>query len=151
MAAALEEIKPYVLVAGAVALLGTPADVAVPIVRRLRRRSGVQVGPNVMNLINGTVALGVTHYVRQHPAQWQRWQHRPLTRWAWTASLVYLAVSPAATAGWKRGVVFRGRSPLWGGLPSPIGLIQFALVLVALYRAQRGAVLQGNRASAPTF
>jgi hypothetical protein len=90
-----------------------------------------------MNLINGTVALGVAHYVRQHPAQWQRWRHEPVPRWGGLASLVYVAVSPAVAARWERGVVFRRRSPLWGGLISPVGLLQMALVLMALYGARR--------------
>jgi non-ribosomal peptide synthetase component F len=131
-------MKPYVGAAGLVALLGAPAEIAVPIVRRLRRRSGVSVGPGVMNLFNGAVALAVAHYFRQHPAQWQRWlqKPRPLPTWASVTALAYLVLSPAAAACWKHGVVLRRRSPLWGGLGSPIGLLQAGLALGAFYRAR---------------
>ena len=59
LAAALEDIKPYALAAGAVSLLGTPAEFGVPIGRRLRGKSGVSIGPGLMNLVNGAVAMGV--------------------------------------------------------------------------------------------
>jgi hypothetical protein len=42
--AALEDVKPYLVAVGAVAVLGTPADFAVPIMHRLRRRSGISLG-----------------------------------------------------------------------------------------------------------
>jgi hypothetical protein len=137
MAAALDDIKPYVVTAGVVALFGTPAEIAVPVVRRLRHRSGVSIGPGMANLVNGIVALGVAHYVRQRPAQWQRWKHKPIPRWGRIAGVAYLTVSPAAAAGWKRGVILPRRTPLWGGLISPIGLLQITLVIVAISRAGR--------------
>ena len=68
MAVALDEIKPYVLTVGAVAALGAPAEVVVPIVRRLRSQSGVSVGPGLVNVANGIVALGVVHYVLSAPS-----------------------------------------------------------------------------------
>ncbi|MGY1661727.1 hypothetical protein ACI78Q_10975 [Geodermatophilus sp. SYSU D00705] len=135
-AAVLDEIKPYVVAVGAVSLFGTPAEVAVPIVRRLRGRSGVSAGPGLMNLGNGLVALGIAHYFRRRPAQWRRWRRERIPRRAAIAGLLYLTLSPAA-AGWKRGVVFPGRSPLWGGFVSPIGLLQISLAVVALHRARR--------------
>ncbi len=141
MTAALDEVKPYVLTVGAVAVLGTPAEIVVPIVRRLRRRSGVSVGPGLVNVVNGIVALGVARYVRQRPEQWQRWRRGRLPRWGPMTGLVYLTVSPAAAAGWKRGVILRRRSPLWAGLISPIGLLQGALVLGAVHRARRARPL----------
>ena len=135
-AAALEEIKPYVLTAAAVSLFGTPAEIAVPIVRRLRRQSGISVGPALMNLANGVVALGVVHHLRQRPAE----AASTLPRWGPITALVYVAASPAAAAGWRRGVILRRRSPLWGALISPIGLLQGALVLVPSSRPAVGPV-----------
>jgi hypothetical protein len=140
MAAALDEIKPYVVTAGVVALFGTPAEIAVPIVRRLRHRSGVSVGPGLTNLVNGIVALGVARYFRRRPAQWQRWKHERIPPWGPIAVLVHLTLAPAAAARWERGVIFRRRSPLWGGLVSPVGLLQIALLVGALFRAR----LQGQ-------
>jgi hypothetical protein len=152
MAAALADIKPYVATVTGVALLGAPAEIAVPIVRCLRRQSGVSVGPGLINLLNGTVALAVAHYFRRHPAQWQRLKEQPIPRLGGIPALAYLALSPAAAALWKQGAVFRHRSPLWGALASPIGLLQFALVLVALHRARRsqptGGTERSNRRSA---
>ena len=74
LAAALEDIKPYALATGAVSLLGTPAEFGVPIVRRLRGKTGVSMGPGLMNLVNGAVAIGVVRFFRERPAQWQRWK-----------------------------------------------------------------------------
>jgi hypothetical protein len=147
MAAALDDIKPYAAAAGAVALFGTPAEVAVPIVRRLRRQSGVSMGPGLMNLANGVFAVGVARYFRQRPEQWQRWKHGRIPRWTRLAGLVYLTVSPAVAACWKGGVLFRRRTPLWGGLISPIGLLQITLLFVTLYRARRVQPSDVTRAS----
>jgi hypothetical protein len=138
MATALDEIKPYVLTVGAVAALGAPAEVVVPIVRRLRSQSGVSVGPGLVNVANGIVALGVVHYVRQRPEQWQRWRRERLPRWGPITLLVHLSIAPALAAGWPRGVILRRRTPLWG-LLSLTGLLQSALILVAIHRARRAS------------
>ncbi len=132
-----DELTPYVGAVAAVALLGTPAEAAVPIVRRLRGRSGVSAAPGLVNLLNGVLALGVVHFSRRRPALRERWRHRHVPRWAMTAGLGYLTLSPAATAGWQRAVVLPGRSPLWGGCLSPIGLLQVAIGLLALHRLRR--------------
>ncbi|WNV74305.1 hypothetical protein [Geodermatophilus sp. DSM 44513] len=93
-----DEVKPYFGAVGAVALFGTPAEVAVPIVRRLRRQSGVSAAPGLMNLVNGIVALGVAHHFRRRPAEWERWRHKRIPRWAGMSGLIYLTLSPAAAA-----------------------------------------------------
>lgn len=143
LAAALEDLKPYVAAAAAVSLLGAPAELGVPLVRRLRRRSGVSLAPGLMTLVNGTVALAAVHFFRRHPDRWQRWKQARIARWAGSAALAHATLSPAAAAVWKPAVVLRGRSPLWGGLVTPIGQLQIAMLLVALHRARR-ARLRGS-------
>lgn len=143
-AAALQDIQPYVATVAAVALLGAPAEIAVPIVRRVRGRSGVSIGPSGTTLLNGIVALGVAHWFRQRPARWQRVRQTGVPSWAGIGLLVHLTLSPAVAARWQGGVVLRRRSPLWGALVSPTGLLQLLLVLVALVRA-RQAQVRGRR------
>jgi hypothetical protein len=142
LAIALEEIKPYVATAGVVGLFGTPADILVPVVRRLRGHTGMALGPSLMTLANGLLAIGAVHHFRRHRERWQRLT-RGLPQWAGLACLLYLALGPAAAGGWKRAVILRRRSPLWGAVVSPTGLLQLGLVCVALGRARRG------RASGP--
>ena len=137
VAAVLGDIAPYFRAARAVALCGTPAEIAVPIVRRLRRQSGVSAAPGLMTLVNAISALAVTHYFRR-PAQWQRWEHKRIPGWAGIAGLVHLTLSPAAAAQWKRGVIFPRRSPLWAALVSPTtGLLHTLLTLVVVHRIRR--------------
>jgi hypothetical protein len=142
LAIALEEIRPYVAPAGVVGLLGIPADILVPVVRRLRGDTGVALGPNLLTLANGLLAIGTVHRLRRHRERWQRLTRR-LPPWAGLAGMLYLALGPAAAGGWKRAVILRRRSPLWGAAISPTGLLQLVLVSVALGRARRG------RASGP--
>ena len=137
VSAALEEIKPYVLTVAAVALFGAPAEIAVPVVRRVRGQSGVSVTPGLTNVVNEIVALAVVHYFRQRPAQWQRRKRNGVPAWGRIAGLGYLVLSPAAAARCTGGVLFRSRTPLWGAVISPIGLLQVTLLLVALGRARR--------------
>jgi hypothetical protein len=136
-AAVFEQARPYAAVTGAVALLGTPAEVLVPVVRRLRGRSGVSLGPGLVNLLNGLLGLGLVHLSRTRPARWARVTDRPPPPWVALVLAGYAALSPATGARWQRGVVLPGRSALWGGLISPLGLLQIAVVLTTLRRALR--------------
>jgi hypothetical protein len=136
-AAVFERAKPYAAVTGAVALLGTPVEVLVPVVRRLRGRSGVSLGPGLVNLLNGLLGLGVLHVLRSRPARWARITDRPPPPWVALVLAGYAAVSPAAGARWQRAVVLPGRSALWGGVVSPLGLLQIAVMLTTLRRALR--------------
>ena len=113
--------------------------------RRLRGQSGVALGPGLMNLANGVLALAVVRHFRRRPERWQEWRTR-IPRWSGTAGLVYLSLSPVAAAGWKRAVLLPRRSPLWGGVISPIGLIQITLVVLGFSRARR-ARASGTTAS----
>jgi hypothetical protein len=143
LSAAIEDIKPYAMAAGAVSLLGTPAEFGVPLARRLRGKSGVSIGPGLMNLVNGAVAMGLVRFLRERPAQWERWKRARIGGWARLAGLAYVALSPVAAASLKPAVILPRRSPLWAGLISPIGVLQIALLGRAFYRARR------TRLSAP--
>ncbi len=147
VAAALQDLRPYTAAVGAVALCGTPAEVVVPVVRRLRGRSGVSMGPGLVNLANGVVAVGVTRYFRHRPEEWHRLSGGRIPRWTGIAGLIYLTVSPAVGASWGRGVLFRRRTPLWGGVVSPVGLLQITLLLATLHRARRVGAPAVTRAS----
>ena len=136
-AAVFERAKPYAAVTGAVALLGTPVEVLVPVVRRLRGRSGVSLGPGLVNLLNGLLGLGVVHVFRTRPDRWARVEDRRLPPWVAAVLAGYAVLSPAAAARWRRGVVLPGRSALWGGLVSPLGLLQIVIMLSTLRRALR--------------
>jgi hypothetical protein len=143
LSAAIEDIKPYAMAAGAVSLLGTPAEFGVPLVRRLRGKSGVSIGPGLMNLVNGAVAMGLVRFFRERPAQWERWKRTRMAGWARLVGLAYVALSPVAAASLKPAVILPRRSPLWAGLISPIGVLPIALLIRAFYRARR------TRLSAP--
>lgn len=136
-AAVFEQAKPYAAVSGAVGLLGAPVEVLVPVVRRLRGRSGVSLGPGLVNLGNALLGLGVVHAFRTRPAWWARVTERPPPPWVAAVLVGYAVLSPAAAVRWRGGVVLPGRSALWGGLVSPAGLLHVALLLTTLRRAMR--------------
>ena len=136
-AAVFEQAKPYAAVTGAVAVLGGPAEVLVPVVRRLRGRSGVSLGPGLVNLLNGLLGLGLVHFFRTRPARWAQVKDRRLPGWVALVPAGYAVLSPAVGARWQRGVVLPERSALWSGLISPIGLLQIAVMLTTLRRALR--------------
>jgi hypothetical protein len=135
LAASLDDLKPYVAAAGLVGIFAIPAEIVVPVVRRLRGQTGVALGPGLVNLANGLLALCVVRFFRQRPEVWREWRtHIP--RWSVTAGMVYLVLGPMTATGWKRAVLLPRRSPLWGTI-SPIGLLQGTLLIVAFARARR--------------
>ena len=136
-AAVFERAKPYAAVTGAVAVLGGPAEVLVPVVRRLRGRSGVSLGPGLVNLLNGLLGLGLVYFSRTRPARWAQIRDRRLPPWLAAVVLGYVMLSPVAAARWQRGVVLPERSALWSGLISPLGLLQIVVMLTTLRRALR--------------
>lgn len=137
LAAAFDDGKPYTAAVYAVGLLGAPAELVVAVVRRLRGRPGVSLGPGWMNLANELVALGVVRFFRRRPALRQRLSHSRIVRWSVIPLTVYLVLSPAAAAGWQQAEVLRGRSPLWGGLVPLSGLLHIMLLALAFIRARR--------------
>ncbi len=135
---AVDAAKPYLAATGVVSLLAGPAEVGVPVVRRLRGQSGIATGPHLVTLLNGLLGLAVVHVYRRDPDRWGRLRERRAPRWLAVVP-VHLLLSPLLAARWERGVVLRGRSPLWGGVLSPIGLVHVVLTAGALLRAVRAA------------
>ena len=136
VAAVLDEMKPYFAVAGAVSLLSLPAQVLVPVVRRLQRRTGVSAGPSLVIVANASLALGGLHLLRRRPGAWAALEERRVAPWHLAIPL-YVLLSPALATRWERAVVLRGRSPLWGGAVSPSGLVPIVLLGITITRARR--------------
>jgi hypothetical protein len=137
LVAAVGDIAPYLRVVRVVALLGTPAEIAVPIVRRLGRQTGVSAGPGLTTLVNAIVALALTHFIGR-PPQGQQRNDKSVPGWAGVVGRIYLVLSPAAAPLWRGGVIFPRRSPLWAVLISPTtGLLRTLLGLVVIYRVRR--------------
>ena len=134
--AAFEEMKPYWVAAGAIGLLSAPAEVLLPVVRRLRRRTGIATGPSLVIMANASLALGGAHLLRRRPSTQAALAGRRVSPWL-LAVPIHVLLSPALAAGWERGVVLRGRSALWGGLVSTSGLVQIAVLVVTITRARR--------------
>jgi hypothetical protein len=118
IAAAFDGVKPYVATTGAIALMGAPAEVVVPLGRRLRGRSGVSVGPGLVNLANGLIGLGLVHFFRRHPAGWKRSTAQGLPGGLGVAVLVSLLLGPAAAVRWGSGPWSCGTGPRCGVVSS---------------------------------
>ena len=133
--AVFEEMKPYLAVAAAVGLLSAPAEVVVPVARRLRGRTGVSTGPSLVVLTNEALFLGLLRLLRGRPDVWAALKEVRGAPWH-AAVPLYVLLSPLLASTWERAVVLRGRSALWG-LVSPSGLVQIALMGVTIARARR--------------
>ena len=135
-AAVFEEMKPYLAAAGAVGLLSAPAELLLPVVRRLRQETGIAVGPWMVIVANASLALGAVHLLRRRPGAWAALKGRRVPPWLLAVPL-HVLLSPALASGSDRAVVLRGRSPLWGGVVSASGLVQVAVLAVTITRARR--------------
>jgi hypothetical protein len=136
IAAVLDQMTPYLTVAGAVSLLSSPAEIILPIVRRVRGRTGVAIGPALVIVANATSALALAHLLRRRPGTWAALKRSRVRPWYLVVPL-YVLLSPLLGAGWERAVVLRGRSALWGGLVSSSGLVQIVVLVVTIARARR--------------
>jgi hypothetical protein len=96
----------------------------------------VSLGPGLVILVNGLVALSTVRFFRQKPDQWTRLREQPVARW-FVAVPLYLLLSPVAGARWERAVILRSRSALWGRLVSPVGWLKAALMTGTVHRAAR--------------
>jgi hypothetical protein len=146
-AAAFTGLKPYIATVALVELVGGPAEFLVPVARRLRGEMGVSLGPGLVNLGSGLLALGVVRFFRRCPGLWEEKRPR-IPAWSGPAALGCLTLAPAAAAGWKRGVVLRRRSALWGAVIHPVGLLQITLLLDGLSRARASATPPSPRSGA---
>jgi len=133
VAAVWDDLKPYAAAASLVQVLGTPAELVVPVVRRLLGRDGVSLVPGLVSAGNGLVGLAVVRFVRGRPDL----SEEPVPRALLMAALGHLLLSPLAGAWGERAVVLRGRSPLWGGVVLPSGVVPIAVMATAVVRARR--------------
>jgi hypothetical protein len=131
--------------------LSSVVEAAVPPLRALGGRRGVQVGPAVGSL--AAVALGVaeaSHIFREVEARPDDHVVEP-SRSIWDRWLEVVGVGlPALGALLPVTVVARDRSPLWGWalLPVPRIIAIVIMVLRAGYNARRHAGDQPGQASA---
>ena len=133
--AVFDEMRPYLAVAGAVGLLSAPAEVLVPVARRLLGRTGVATGPALVVLVNEALALGGLHVLLRRPDRWAALEHRRVLP-RHLAVPLYVLLSPLLATGWERAVVLRGRSALWG-VVSPSGVVHIGLMGVTVARVRR--------------
>jgi len=90
-------------------LLSTPVEIGVPVIRRLQRKRGVQVGPAIGSLLaygGGRAYFKATLHQPAGTSKSKRWIDRGVT----SANVVL----PALGAVVPGTVVLRTRSPLWG-------------------------------------
>jgi hypothetical protein len=101
-------LVPRLLLTTMVLSLATPVEVAVPVVRSVRGRRGVQVGPAIASLSSVAAGLALAAAVEEHPESVVAGER------SFTALLAAAVVVPASAAFLPATVVLRGRSPLWG-------------------------------------
>jgi hypothetical protein len=104
-----------------------PVALVLPLVRRARGRTGVQLGPGLVTAAHAAV-LGSLALRRPHPAGIRSAR-------ALAAVVAWCAAGPALVAGSDRTVVLRGRSPLWGYAVD--GAVRAAVVLGAVAAVRR--------------
>jgi len=117
-------------------LLGTPAELLVPVVWWLGGRRGAPLAPTAVVTANAVLATGVAHLLRRHPeTRIRRLVSLPLLAWT---------ILGPAVAGRSRRWVLTGRNPLWA-LPLQlaaglaIGLAEGVAVIVVGRRAAAAA------------
>ena len=121
-------IGPELATARLVPLLTAPLDLALPLLRRRRGRTGVALAPDLVTQLNTVVAVAAVHVARGRPRS-------PADRWLAAGAAVWCAASPLLAVRTERLVVLRGRSPLWGyvlgGVTSlPLGVAAVTAMLV---------------------
>ena len=91
-------------------LLGvsTPVEAAVPLIRLVQRKRGVQSGPAIASLLTVTTGLALAARVEEHP------ESSVPGDLSFTAVLVGGAAIPAVAATLPFTIGLRSRSPLWG-------------------------------------
>jgi hypothetical protein len=128
----LRWLIPRLLLSTVLLGLATPVELAVPVVRSLRRERGVQAGPALAGLLSVAAGLASTARVVADPAS------VGLDDRAFIAVAAGAVVLPAAAAVVPATVVLRRRSPLWGWALWLLARLTTAAVLAAgVDRARR--------------
>ncbi len=133
-AAVTRRIGPEFVAARLVPLLTLPVDLALPLLRRLRGRTGVALAPDLVTQLNTVAVVAAVHALRRRPRS-------RAERWAAAGAAVWCATSPLLAARTDRLVVLRGRSPLWayvvgGVLSVPVSVATVTAMLVVMRSAR---------------
>jgi hypothetical protein len=101
-------LVPRLLLTTVLFALATPVEVAVPVVRSVQGRRGVQSGPAIAGLSSVAAGLALVAAVERKPESVIAGER------SFTAVIAAAVVLPASAAFLPATVVLRGRSPLWG-------------------------------------
>jgi hypothetical protein len=88
--------------------VSTPVEAAVPLVRVVQGKRGVQSGPAIASLLSVATGLALVARLEKHPES-SVLDDQPLT-----AVLIGAAAVPTVASALPMTVVCRHRSPLWG-------------------------------------
>ena len=125
-------LMPRLLLSTVLLGLSTPVEIAVPVIRSLQRKRGVQSGPAIVSLASVVTGLALAARVEQHP------ESPPPESRVFTTLIAGALVLPASAAALPATVVLRGRSPLWGwALWIIVRLAAAALLANGVDRAKR--------------
>ena len=101
-------LVPRLLLSTMLLGISTPVEAAVPLIRIMRGKRGVQSGPAIASLLSVATGLALAARVESRSGS------SGPGELPFTAALIGAAVLPAAAAAVPFTVVLRGRSPLWG-------------------------------------
>ena len=111
---AIRALTPYEVSARITLGLSAPAAVTTPLVRRLLGRSGVQVGPSVLSVVNALVNIALIRTARRRGLSLDTLDAMSLSQRRLAVALIAWAlVGPAVAAFPEQTVILRGRSPTW--------------------------------------
>ncbi len=108
----IRELKPYEVVVRFTFALGGPATVVTPVFRRLRRRTGAQIGSGVVSLINVAVNVALLRVARRKGLTPKDINSlSPRERRVAALALLWSLAGPPLAGLSTRNVVFHGGSP----------------------------------------
>jgi hypothetical protein len=99
---------PRLLLSTMILGISTPVEVAVPLIRSVQGKRGVQSGPALASLLSVATGLALVDRIDRHPDASHPGEL------AYHAVLIGSGVLPAVAATLPLTVVLRGRSAFWG-------------------------------------
>lgn len=134
---AVKRLKPYEVTARLTLGLSTPAAIVTPVARQLLGRSGVQVGPSALSVVNALVNMALIRAARRQGLTLDSLDAMPLTQRRLAVLLIgWALVGPVVAAFPERTVILRERSPLWAYLVDMAPRLALALGLVFFGRRE---------------
>jgi hypothetical protein len=101
-------LMPRLLLSTLLLGVSTPVEAAVPLIRLVLGKRGVQSGPAIASLLTVATGLALAARVEEHP------DSAVPGDLSFTAILVSGALLPTLASTLPHTVILRGRSPLWG-------------------------------------